>query len=440
MKISKAALSAAVALAVLIPAIGSGLGAQALDSLKQRTQRQRPQPDQPPATAPTANTGQPAQPQRVYNLSRAERTALTPAVQAAERSDWPAVQAALPAADAAARGADAKYVIGQVRLRMGIALNDRTLQSRAIDELIASGGAQPSEMRGLYENQLEFATAAGDTAKAARAQAQLDVINPVDPTTRLVRQARIRANANDAPGAIALYQQAMQAQQAAGQPIPVEWRQQIATLAYRARMPQTVGYMREWLVAAPGRAQWHDTLAIYAELGNANDALKLDIYRLMRAAGAMTSERDYIEYGTAAGEVRSFGEVKAVFEEGLSRNLITANAAYARERLTVANRRATDDRPLLAGERTAALAGRDAMAALRLGDAYYGYGDYAPAAELYRAALAKGGDANLVNLRLGAALAVAGNRAEAETALRAVTGPRADLAQLWLLWLAQPRP
>ena len=44
-------------------------------------------------------------------------------------------------------------------------------------------------------------------------------------------------------------------------------------------------------------------------------------------------------------------------------------------------------------------------------------------------------DANLANTRLGASLALAGQRAEAETAFRAVTGPRAELAQFWLLWL-----
>ena len=61
--------------------------------------------------------------------------------------------------------------------------------------------------------------------------------------------------------------------------------------------------------------------------------------------------------------------------------------------------------------------------ARRTADAYYGYGQYAKAAALYRAALQKGGeDPNLVNLRLGIALAQAGNRAEAETAFRAVTG------------------
>ena len=112
-----------------------------------------------------------------------------------------------------------------------------------------------------------------------------------------------------------------------------------------------------------------------SELGGANGALKLDIYRLMRAAGAMQNERDYIELGQAAGEARLIGEVKAVYQEGLSRNLITTNAAFARERLQAAAGRAADDRASLAGERTAALAGSDGAAALRLGDAYFGYGD-----------------------------------------------------------------
>ena len=99
-------------------------------------------------------------------------------------------------------------------------------------------------------------------------------------------------------------------------------------------------------------------------------------------------------------------------------------------------RRATEDRASLAGERTAALAGRDGAVALRLADAYYGYGEYGPAAELYRAALQKGGRTPISStLRLGAALALAGQRAEAEAAFRAVTGPRAELAQYWLLWL-----
>ena len=57
---------------------------------------------------------------------------------------------------------------------------------------------------------------------------------------------------------------------------------------------------------------------------------------------------------------------------------------------------------------------------------------------LYRTALQKGSvDANLVNTRLGLSLALAGQKAEAEAAFKAVTGPRAELANFYLLWLSQ---
>jgi hypothetical protein len=83
----------------------------------------------------------------------------------------------------------------------------------------------------------------------------------------------------------------------------------------------------------------------------------------------------------------------------------------------------------------AAPAGRPALNAA---DAYFGYGEYDKAIPLYRAALQKGSvDPNVVNTRLGMALAMAGQKAEAEAAFKAVTGPRQDLAGFWLVWLGQ---
>ena len=434
MTIRKALLAATVAIGALavpaVPALAQyGGGSQGGSSSQTR---QQPDRDQPNRQAPdaAAAAGQPR-----YNVSRAEQAALNPALAAVAASDWPTATTALAAAQAAARGNDAKYLVGQIRLRIGISTNNTQMQAQAVDEMLASGSAPQTQMRALLENQLRFATAAGDTAKMAQANAALDALNPNDPS-RFTRQAAARAAANDVPGAIALYQQAIQAQQAARQPIPPEWRQQIAALAYRAHQPQTVGYMREWLAVAPSPALWHDTLAIYAELNHADPSLKLDTYRLMRAAGAMTNERDFIELSEAAHSARAFGEVKAVLDDGLGRNLITTNAGFARERLTEVNGRVAADRASLSGERAAATASRDALLPMRLGDAYFGYGDYAPAAELYRTAQSKGGDAGTLNIRLGAALALAGDRAGAEAAFRAVTGPRAELAQLWLLWLS----
>jgi hypothetical protein len=46
-------------------------------------------------------------------------------------------------------------------------------------------------------------------------------------------------------------------------------------------------------------------------------------------------------------------------------------------------------------------------------------------------------DANVVNTRLGIALAASGDRTGAEAAFKTVTGPRAELANLWVAWLTR---
>ena len=91
----------------------------------------------------------------------------------------------------------------------------------------------------------------------------------------------------------------------------------------------------------------------------------------------------------------------------------------------------------MAAAATAAKAAPDAKKAMVTAEAYYGYGDYAQAADLYRAALTKSGvDKDLANLRLGMALTQAGDKAGATNALNAAGGAQAQVAKLWLTYLA----
>jgi TolA-binding protein len=75
---------------------------------------------------------------------------------------------------------------------------------------------------------------------------------------------------------------------------------------------------------------------------------------------------------------------------------------------------------------------------LRIGDRYYGMGNYSKAADIYRQVLTKPGvDKDLANLHLGMALARAGDKAGATAAFNAVNGPRADIAKFWLVYVQQ---
>ena len=94
----------------------------------------------------------------------------------------------------------------------------------------------------------------------------------------------------------------------------------------------------------------------------------------------------------------------------------------------------------LAGEEKRAAGAAKGDVAMQTGDAYLGQRNYAKAVEMYRLALQKGSiDANVVNTRLGIALALSGQKAEAKTAFGAVAGsPRADIARFWSTWMDLP--
>ena len=83
-----------------------------------------------------------------------------------------------------------------------------------------------------------------------------------------------------------------------------------------------------------------------------------------------------------------------------------------------------------------------AKAALANGDLLYGYGQYAKAAELYRAALKKpGADARLINLHLGMALGTGGRQGGCDRrAQRRDRAARAEIAQILARHTCRRRP
>ena len=163
----------------------------------------------------------------------------------------------------------------------------------------------------------------------------------------------------------------------------------------------------------------------------------VDIYRLQRANKALMGEADYVNYAVALLQKGYPGEAKAVLSEGIAAGSINASSLSVGPILAQATIKAAGDRAALDGLAKAAAASADGKKAVGIADAYYGYGDYAKAAALYRAALTKSGtDLPTANLRLGMALTMAGDKAGAKAALAAVTGPKAEIAQYWMTYLA----
>ena len=166
--------------------------------------------------------------------------------------------------------------------------------------------------------------------------------------------------------------------------------------------------------------------------------VNLDALRLQRALKGIDNRDDYLLLAYFLERGSFYAEARSVIEEGFASGKVQRGNSDATQILGAVTPKIAADRAALPGLEARARAGANGTLALRLAEGYFGHGDHAKAAEFYRVAVQKGGvDSNLANSRLGIALALAGQRAEAETAFKAVTGPRQELASYWLLWLSQ---
>jgi tetratricopeptide (TPR) repeat protein len=400
--------------------------------------------------APAA--AQPAAAPRSLVVSGAERTAL----QALERTivgpDRAAQDAALAAARSAVRSNEGRYALGNDVIRIGQARGDARLIAEGVDAVVASGLAGADEMPSLLANQAARAHASAEYERAERLLTRAIELQPNNAALladlaqmrsqsalALLRVGGRQAEAQTAyRDSVSLLTRAIAAQKATGQAVPESWYLRAVALAVDSRQaPQAIALSRALVEAYPTPVNWRDALLTYRQLGAPDPALDLDIRRLLRASEGLAGERDYLDFAQALRAANP-SEAKAVLDEGVSRGMLDASEAQVRTALNAVTRPAAGERSGLAASRTRATAAATGAPARTAADAHFGAGQYAEAAELYRAALQKGGeDANLVNSRLGAALALAGRRAEAEAAFRSVTGPRAELAGFWLAWLAR---
>ncbi|HEX5237318.1 MAG TPA: hypothetical protein VFW39_02505, partial [Sphingomicrobium sp.] len=227
---------------------------------------------------------------------------------------------------------------------------------------------------------------------------------------------------------------AIQADAAAGQKAPEAVYKRALSIAYDAKLPNAVDLAREWVAAYPSPDSWHNAIAVYRNEYHPDEESTLDLLRLMQAAGALTTPGDYSLFLEAAADQSNYNEAQAIVNAGIAAHVINPADSRFKSDIAALN---TKSKATVADLETATKTAANATALLRIGDRYYGMGDFAQAADLYRQAKAKGVDADLANLHLGMALARSGDKAGATAALNAVTGARAEVAKFWLAYVQQ---
>jgi tetratricopeptide (TPR) repeat protein len=389
----------------------------------------------PPSSAPQQTTtgDQPNQKQPQIQPSSGARKAIVALQTAVNANEFTKVPGLVAAAQSVAKTKEDRYIIGQLQVKAALAAKDNVMLAAAIDTVAASGYVDQAKVAELYMGLGTTFYNAKDFARAATAYERAASLNPRSPDP-LINIAESRYSMGQKAEAVATFQRAIQATIAAGQKPREDLLKRTAGIAYEASLPTAADLSRQWVAAYPSPGSWHDAVAIYRNLNKPDVEGTLVLFRLMQATNSLQGAADYSLFATAAADQSNFNEAKAVIDQGIAANQVDpANPLFRDLIAAMKTKPVATEADLNAALKMAPSAG----AQIRIGDRFYGSGNYAKAAEVYRAALGKPGvDANVANLHLGMALARTGDKAGAAAALNAVSGPHAPLAKFWLLYLS----
>ena len=372
--------------------------------------------------------------ERKYDLSKEARKAIGELQKALNEksADFPQK---LAAAEAVAKNSDDKYVIAKFKLQRAIQDGDQARQNDAVREILASGGADAAESSQLREYLAGKAIQSGDFAQAERFYSERIAANPNDLDS-VVNLARAKIELKKHGEGLELLQRAIALSKAAGSNPDEAWYRNALQIAHQQNNSAlAVQLAQEVLQRYPSKENFGNLLAISGPIIAKDEQAYVDLLRLMQVSGTIKDAGEYLRLAEYMEYARNWGEAKGVLDAAAKAGMSSPQHSALLSRVSA---KMAEDRAALPTVEPKARSAADGKLAASLAEIYAGYGDYAKAAELFRLALQKGGvDANLVNTRLGIAHAKAGQRAEAEAALKAVTGTRTAVANLWLAWLAQ---
>ncbi|WP_043287252.1 tetratricopeptide repeat protein [Paraburkholderia oxyphila] len=325
------------------------------------------------------------------------------------------------------------YMVEEMRGAAAVAAGQNGVAAQAWESLLASGQLKGEDeqrttaaLAGIYFQQKNY-------AQAIKVAQRYQKAGGGDPqmATLLVESYYL---SGDYASAVHLLNTSVDAQVRSGHAPDEAQLQLLGTCAQHANDQGAYRGALEKLVAYhPKQAYWDDLLHAIRSKPGYFGALDLDTYRLRRATGSLASANDYMEMTQLAIVAGSTAEGKQVIDQGFASGVLGHDAGADREHRLQA----------LAAKR--AQAGPDPANPVAPFDAAFNQvyaGQARQGLATMEALIAKGGldHPDLAQLRLGEAYYVAGQKARAVQAFKAVKGTdgSADLAQLWILVASKP--
>ena len=330
------------------------------------------------------------------NLSKQFRAAYDPVVAVyLKTKDATAASASWSALKAAILTEDDKYQAGVFGTQIGQEAKNVTMQSEAIDLVIAST-ITPVELRNAYifqkaataydakdwstaQTLLLKSHALGYKSKTVAGGVEMllaDTFNMQKKYSESLEWMQKSLDASKQPGAL---------------PLPENFYPRAANVAIRtADSALVTKWMRELLNTKPTVDYWHDALMQTYKFADLDSQEVLDLMRLLRTVGAMKYEQNYSAYATDALIAFFPTEMKGVLDEGFSKGTISkTNATFGGRYNDIIEKLKIDAFSLNLLDQDIASAKTAASSAFA-GDIALSVGEYARAKSAYEAALAKG--------------------------------------------------
>ncbi|MCJ8189898.1 hypothetical protein [Sphingomicrobium aestuariivivum] len=385
------------------------------------------------ASATVAKQEEAAQPQ--VTLSKEAQGAIVALKEAVDAGNTAAIPGLYDAAIAASVRPDDVYYANVLKLQAGINTSDVKMQGEGLMGMAGSGWGDPAALAGDMLTVANSNLGEGNLAFAREMLIKVDELTPNNPSVAvLIGETYYQ---EDMPGeAATAFQKAIALQRASGQPVADNWYRRAIQTLQEADMAVPAPLLLGWAADHPNADVLGSSVRIYGRASGFSGKELIDLWRYQRAVEALKSEYEYASFADELFEAGYPGEALKVLEEGVAAGAIDANKQSMKDRLSRARSAASGDLDGIGSDAQAARSAAEATRAIATGDLYYGYDDFANAASLYEVALSKNGvDADLINLRLGAARARAGDFAGARAPLEGITGKYETLAKFWLAWI-----
>jgi hypothetical protein len=330
-----------------------------------------------------------------------------------------------------------RYTVARMKSAVAMAAGQTAVAFDATEAAIGIGYGGRDEQRELMASLVHASYGAKDYARSLR---WADRYLKEGGTRTDIEPLRMQSQylSGDYAGAAASLLVRVKADEAAGKTTP-ERDLQLLLSAQRKSGDEAGGMktVERLAKAYPKPAYWAE-LVNTLDRKTLSERLFVDLFRLMRATGNLTSGQQVVAYAQVSLQAGLAAEALAVLDEAKSTGVLKDQDLKAAEPVRAkAAKQAAEDVANRKKDEAAARAAKDGNALVFQGQGAVGEGRVAEGLAMQEQGFAKGGvrHAEENRLRLGEAQLMAGQRDAAAKTFASVSGPEGmtELSRLWAL-------